>query len=265
MLVFGGVISDRLPRNLVHRRRLARAGHGAGRHRGARPHGERLDRGDHGAAGAVRRRRRARHPGRGRARPADGQPGAAAAGERAAGPEPEPHGHPRAGDRRRARRRRQSRDRARDRLAQLRRLRRRSSADPRSRPRAPGERAGGVPPRAPRGLAGVHVAAPGCGRRWSSSGSGTSASCAWPILGPVVAKADLGGAGAWGTVLAVGGVGAICGSVVAMRVRPSRPLVACTLAAVPLAGQMLVARAGAVGLAALDRDVLSPAPGSPST
>ena len=71
-------------------------------------------------------------------------------------------------------------------------------------------------------------------------GIGNLGFCAWIILGPVIAKADLGGAGAWGTVVAIGGVGAVVGSVLAMRIRPTRPLVACTLAAVPLAGQVLV-------------------------
>lgn len=78
---------------------------------------------------------------------------------------------------------------------------------------------------------------------WASTilfGIGNLGFTAWIILGPVVAKADLGGAGAWGTILAIGGVGAIAGSVVAMRVRPKRPLVACTIAAVPIAAQTLV-------------------------
>jgi MFS family permease len=62
---------------------------------------------------------------------------------------------------------------------------------------------------------------------------------AWMALGPVVAERDLGGAAAWGTVLAAFGVGALAGSLVATRVSPSRPLlfVACTeaLFALPLA------------------------------
>ena len=62
-------------------------------------------------------------------------------------------------------------------------------------------------------------------------GIGNLGFCAWIILGPVIAKADLGGAGARGTIVAIGGVGAVVGSVIAMRVRPRRPLVACTLAA----------------------------------
>jgi MFS family permease len=48
---------------------------------------------------------------------------------------------------------------------------------------------------------------------------------AWSALGPIAADRDLGGAAVWGTVLAAVGVGALCGSVVATRVRPRRPLV----------------------------------------
>ena len=43
-------------------------------------------------------------------------------------------------------------------------------------------------------------------------GIGNLGFCAWIILGPVIAKADLGGAGAWGTVVAIGGIGAVVGS-----------------------------------------------------
>jgi predicted MFS family arabinose efflux permease len=49
-------------------------------------------------------------------------------------------------------------------------------------------------------------------------------------LGPVVADRDLGGAAAWGTILAATGVGALLGSVVAIQVRPARPLVFVALA-----------------------------------
>jgi MFS family permease len=47
---------------------------------------------------------------------------------------------------------------------------------------------------------------------------------AWSALGPVVADRELGGAAAWGTVLAAMGVGALVGSVLAVRARPRRPL-----------------------------------------
>jgi MFS family permease len=48
---------------------------------------------------------------------------------------------------------------------------------------------------------------------------------AWSALGPTVAEQDLGGAAVWGTVLAVMGVGALVGSILAVRMRPRRPLV----------------------------------------
>jgi MFS family permease len=48
---------------------------------------------------------------------------------------------------------------------------------------------------------------------------------AWSALGPIVADRELGGAAAWGTVLAAVGVGALVGSVLATRAKPSRPLV----------------------------------------
>src|SRR5688572_8545611 len=48
---------------------------------------------------------------------------------------------------------------------------------------------------------------------------------AWSALGPVVADRDLGGAAAWGAVLGSVGVGALCGSLLATRARPGRPLV----------------------------------------
>ena len=48
---------------------------------------------------------------------------------------------------------------------------------------------------------------------------------AWSVLGPVVADESLGGAAAWGTVLGAMGVGALIGSLIAVRARPHRPLV----------------------------------------
>src|SRR3954454_18344791 len=48
---------------------------------------------------------------------------------------------------------------------------------------------------------------------------------AWSTLGPVVAERELGGAAAWGTVLGATGVGALIGALMAVRVRPRRPLV----------------------------------------
>jgi MFS family permease len=60
------------------------------------------------------------------------------------------------------------------------------------------------------------------------------------VLGPYVAKEELGGAGAWGTILAVGAVGSVAGGVVALRVRFPRPLVADILLAAPMAGMLLL-------------------------
>lgn len=62
---------------------------------------------------------------------------------------------------------------------------------------------------------------------------------AWGVLGPIVSDRDLGGAAAWGTILAAVGVGALAGSLLATRVKPRRPLLLAALAdglfALPLA------------------------------
>ncbi len=62
---------------------------------------------------------------------------------------------------------------------------------------------------------------------------------AWGVLGPIVAERNLGGAAAWGTILAAVGVGALAGSLLATRVKPQRPLLLAALAdglfALPLA------------------------------
>ncbi|MGC2485904.1 MAG: MFS transporter [Acidimicrobiales bacterium] len=49
------------------------------------------------------------------------------------------------------------------------------------------------------------------------------------VLGPVVAKQSLGGAPAWGTILAASGIGSIIGGIVMLRFHPSRPLLTATL------------------------------------
>jgi predicted MFS family arabinose efflux permease len=48
-------------------------------------------------------------------------------------------------------------------------------------------------------------------------------------LGAVIAKRSLGGAGAWSLILAVFAAGTLVGSVLSLRIRPRRPLVAATL------------------------------------
>jgi MFS family permease len=47
---------------------------------------------------------------------------------------------------------------------------------------------------------------------------------AYFVLGPVVSQRSYGGAAAWATVATVGGVGSVAGGLVALRLRPRRPL-----------------------------------------
>jgi MFS family permease len=51
----------------------------------------------------------------------------------------------------------------------------------------------------------------------------------WPVLGPTVAKEHLDGARSWAVIVALNGVGAVVGGAVALRYRPRLPLVACIL------------------------------------
>lgn len=51
------------------------------------------------------------------------------------------------------------------------------------------------------------------------------------VLGPVQAKAALGGAGPWAAIVAAFGLGAVLGVLVAMRVRPKRPLLLASIVA----------------------------------
>jgi len=55
---------------------------------------------------------------------------------------------------------------------------------------------------------------------------GNMASAGFPVLGPVVADRELGGASAWGLILTGGALGGLAGGAVALHWRPSRPLVA---------------------------------------
>ena len=45
------------------------------------------------------------------------------------------------------------------------------------------------------------------------------------VLGPYIAKHDLGGASAWGTVVTGEGLGALAGGLIGLRIRPARPWV----------------------------------------
>jgi MFS family permease len=53
---------------------------------------------------------------------------------------------------------------------------------------------------------------------------------AFTVLGPLVAKRDLGGAGSWAAILAARGAGEVLGGLASLRARPRRPLLAATLA-----------------------------------
>jgi predicted MFS family arabinose efflux permease len=80
-------------------------------------------------------------------------------------------------------------------------------------------------------------------------------SSALSILGPIVAKESFGGAKVWGLVLASIGVGLLVGSLLALRIRPERPLfvgvIAITLLFPPLALLAIEAPWPAIAAAAL--------------
>jgi MFS family permease len=67
------------------------------------------------------------------------------------------------------------------------------------------------------------------------------------VLGPLVAKQQLGGAAAWGTILAVESLGAVVGGVFAIRLKVKRPLVVSQLFVLP-AGLLLASLAVPIGL-----------------
>lgn len=68
---------------------------------------------------------------------------------------------------------------------------------------------------------------------------------AWSALGPVVADRDLGGAAGWGTVLAAMGAGGVGGALLAIRVKPRRPLVLVALSYVVFSVPLALLGAGA--------------------
>ncbi len=82
------------------------------------------------------------------------------------------------------------------------------------------------------------------------------------ILGPVVAEQHLGGAAAWGLILTGGGIGGVIGGVLALRLRPRRPLMtgfmimaATSLPALALVGPLpvlLIAGASMLSLIAIE-------------
>jgi MFS family permease len=78
------------------------------------------------------------------------------------------------------------------------------------------------------------------------------------VLGAVVAHDQLGGAGAWGAILAALGVGSVLGGITAIRLRPGRPLVIAeigvaffaapiALLALPAATALIAVAAGIAG------------------
>jgi MFS family permease len=75
----------------------------------------------------------------------------------------------------------------------------------------------------------------------------------WLVLGPSIAKTDLGGAGAWAAVLTAMGIGSIVGGLAGIRYRPERPLLACCIAPLPVVAQMaaLALHVPTAGLAAI--------------
>ena len=59
------------------------------------------------------------------------------------------------------------------------------------------------------------------------------------VLGPIVARDRLGGASAWGLMSASLGAGGVLGGLLALRVRPTRPLLVANLMLIPAAFQLL--------------------------
>jgi Major Facilitator Superfamily len=69
----------------------------------------------------------------------------------------------------------------------------------------------------------------------AAAGIGNMCVAAFVVLGAAIAKADLGGAGAWALILSAFSVGNLIGGIVALRIRPRRPFFAAFLAYTPFA------------------------------
>jgi predicted MFS family arabinose efflux permease len=63
---------------------------------------------------------------------------------------------------------------------------------------------------------------------WAGTANASIASLVWlsafSVLGPLVAVRSLGGSSAWALIVAAFGVGAVLGNILALRLRPQRPL-----------------------------------------
>jgi Major Facilitator Superfamily len=62
-------------------------------------------------------------------------------------------------------------------------------------------------------------------------GLGNFAFASYFVLGPVIAKRDLGGAPAWATITTAFSVGSLIGGLIALRIRPRKPLAASCMSA----------------------------------
>ncbi len=67
----------------------------------------------------------------------------------------------------------------------------------------------------------------------------------WMTLGPVVAKESLGGAAAWGLIAAGWGAGTVAGGLIALRWKPVRPMLTCTLLVLLIAPAIALLALGA--------------------
>ena len=68
-------------------------------------------------------------------------------------------------------------------------------------------------------------------------GIGNFAFASYWVLGPIIAKRDLGGAPAWAALTAAFSAGALVGGILAIRVRPAKPLAASCMTSPSFAGR----------------------------